>query len=189
LPQTVEPGDPSERLFVKPRQGSSSIGAQKVSRARLAEVVGQLRDPIIQEEVDGQEITIDALIDADGRPLHYVPRVRLRTLAGESIQGVTIDDGPIRDWLLLLLETSASLGARGPVTFQAFLTEQGPVLIEVNARFGGGFPLALAAGAEYPRWILASLAGERVPPMLGRYTRGLHMSRYHVELFTTDPAW
>ena len=40
-------------------------------------------------------------------------------------------------------------GARA-VTMQAFLTERGPVLTEVNPRFGGGFPLALAAGRKYP---------------------------------------
>jgi carbamoyl-phosphate synthase large subunit len=28
------------------------------------------------------------------------------------------------------------------------------VFIEINPRFGGGFPLSCEAGADYPRWLL-----------------------------------
>ena len=146
-------------------------------------------NPIVQEELGGPEITIDALIDFDGKPLHYVPRTRLRTLAGESILGVTIDDGEIREWLERLINAAAALGARGPITCQAFLTASGPVLIDVNPRFGGGFPLAHAAGGHYPEWILALQRGESVEPRLGEYERGLYMTRYNVEHFTREQLW
>jgi len=84
---------------------------------------------------------------------------------------------------------AARLGARGPITLQAFLTARGPVLIEDNPRFGGGFPLAYAAGGHYPEWLLALLAGERIEPRLGAYQKGLYMTRYNVEYFTTEPLW
>jgi carbamoyl-phosphate synthase large subunit len=189
LPDGYAADELPERLFLKPRRGSSSIGAQKVSRPLLDETTARVEGPIIQEELVGDEITIDALVDLHGQPIHYVPRLRVRTLGGESIQGLTLDDTPFRDWLLTLLEVSASLGARGPITFQAFLTDQGPVLLEVNARFGGGVPLAFAAGGKYPEWILAMMNGERVAPHLGRYQRGVYMSRYSAELFSERLAW
>ena len=83
----------------------------------------------------------------------------------------------------------SDLGAVGPLTLQAFLTPDGPVLSEINARFGGGFPLGLAAGADYPRWLLAMVAGETLEPRLGAYESGLFMTRYYVEHFTRRPAW
>jgi len=75
------------------------------------------------------------------------------------------------------------MGARGPITIQAFLTGRGPVLTGINPRFGGGFPLALAAGGDYPAWILALLRGEPVPPRLGQYRRGLFITRPFTEMF------
>lgn len=178
-----------ERLFIKPRDGSASRDVYHATLATLAEVLPRVPNAIIQEELTGPEITIDALIDFQGTPLHYVPRVRIRTLAGESIQGVTISDDDIRGWLEQLLNVAAALGARGPITLQAFLTDRGPVLIEVNPRFGGGFPLAYAAGGHYPEWLLALLHGETVAPRLGDYQKGLYMTRYNVEHFTTEPLW
>ena len=178
-----------EQLFVKPRDGSSSRDIYRATPETLTSILARVPNAIVQEELSGPEITIDALMDFDGRPLHYVPRIRIRTLAGESIQGVTIADDDIREWLGNLLRVAAELGARGPITLQAFLTERGPVLIEVNPRFGGGFPLAYAAGGHYPDWLLALLHGEKIEPSLGAYTVGLYMTRYNVEHFTTEPLW
>lgn len=189
LPEGLETGALPPRLFVKPRDGSASRDTHRATPESLAGILVRVPNAIVQEELSGPEITVDALLDLDGTPLHYVPRIRLRTLAGESIQGVTIADDDLRGWLEGLLHAAAHLGARGPITLQAFLTPRGPVLIEVNPRFGGGFPLAHAAGGHYPEWLLALLRGERVEPRLGQYQVGLYMTRYNVEHFTTEPLW
>jgi carbamoyl-phosphate synthase large subunit len=83
----------------------------------------------------------------------------------------------------------STLGAAGPLTIQAFLTPQGPVLLEVNPRFGGGFPLALAAGGTYPAWLLDMVAGVPVEPRLRAYEPGVYMTRHYVERFETRPKW
>jgi carbamoyl-phosphate synthase large subunit len=189
LPDDRRTGLP-ERVFVKPRRGSASRDTHDVARRHLSSILPQVDDPIIQEVLGGAEITIDALLDLDGRPIHYVPRRRIRTLAGESIQGVTLDhDRDLEAWIERLLEICESLGAAGPLCLQAFLTERGPVLSEVNARFGGGFPLGLAAGAAHAAWLLDMAHDIHVPSRLGDYEAGLYMTRYHVEIFTRTPKW
>ena len=185
-----ERGDLPDRLFVKPRRGSGSASAYTVARHDLDRILPLVDDPIIQEVLDGPEITIDALLDLEGSPVHFVPRRRIRTLAGESIQGVTLGHDPdLEAWIVNVLEVCGSLGASGPLCLQAFLTERGPVLSEINARFGGGFPLGLAAGGNYPRWLLDMAEGVSVPSHLGVYEAGLFMTRYHVEHFTRAPKW
>ena len=177
------------QVFVKPRQGSASQHTYKVELSNLDAVLRLVPDPMIQEAVEAPEITVDALLDLQGRLLHYVPRLRIRTLAGESIQGVTLPDRPVRDWLMRVLELIGKLGGIGPITVQAFLTEPEPTLSEVNARFGGGFPLANAAGGRYPEWIVAMCRGESLTPRIGSYQVGLYMTRANTETFVEHLPW
>lgn len=189
LPEQLAGAKLPERLFVKPRDGSASKHAYAVDRGDLEELLGSVPNAIVQEFVPGQEITIDALLDLEGTPLHYVPRKRIRTLSGESIQGVTIPDEDFRDWMLKLLGAIGDLGGIGPMTLQAFLSEDGdPVFSELNPRFGGGFPLAYAAGGLYPQWILQMLEGRHLAPRIGEYRRDLYMTRHFAEIFTSKPV-
>lgn len=181
-----------ETLYIKPRDGSASQNVYRIGRDQLSEYAKRVPNAIIQEELEGEEITIDAFLSPEGQPLHYVPRKRLRTLAGESITGVTIgnDDVPgIEQWCEEVVRVCGELGARWAITLQGFATERGMVLTEINARFGGGAPLAFAAGGDYPELAVRLLAGETVAPALGQYKRGLYFMRYMTEVFTDKPAW
>lgn len=190
LPPIAAPGNLPERVFVKPRQGSASQDTYEVARTEIEAVLRLVPSPIVQEVLTGPEITIDALIDFGGRPIHYVPRRRIRTMAGESVQGVTLDhDAALEAWIERVLDLSSGFGAVGPLTIQAFLTADGPVLSEINPRFGGGYPLALAAGGAYPEWLLEMVDERPVAPRLGQYEAGVFMTRYYQEVFTKAPKW
>lgn len=178
-----------DRLFVKPRNGSASQHTYAVDAADLPNVLHRVPNPIVQEQIEGREVTIDALLDLHGRPLHYVPRLRIRTVGGESIQGVTLPADDLTDWVRQLLGIVSSHGGRGPMTLQGFLTPDGPVFSEINPRFGGGFPLALAAGADYPEWLLRMVEGQDVEPSFGSYQVGLYMTRAYADSFITSPKW
>ena len=178
---------PSE-LFVKPDRGSASAHTYQSSPEHLEAILALVPDPIVQERIDAIELTVDALLDLRGVPVHLVPRIRLKTVGGESVQGVTMPDDTIREWLLRVFDVVAGLGGWGPMTVQLFLTAPEPTLVEVNPRFGGGFPLAYEAGAQYPQWILRMLDGQKLEPRLGQYRRGLFMTRSLVERFI-DGAW
>jgi carbamoyl-phosphate synthase large subunit len=132
---------------------------------------------------------VDALLDFSGRPLHYVPRLRLRAVGGESIQGATLPDAEMGSWIRGVLGTISALGGQGPITLQAFLPKSGPVFSEINPRFGGGYPLTLAAGGDYPEWLLQLLEGREVLPRLGEYRHPLYMTRSYTEIFTEAPLW
>lgn len=178
-----------ETLFVKPRDGSASLHTYRVGREGLSDIVPLVPNAIIQEYIPHPEITVDALIGFSGEVLHFIPRRRLKTVGGESVQGVTILDMDLNYWLLNVLQVVSELGGRGPMTLQAFLSPDGPILSEINPRFGGGFPLTLAAGGHYPEWILQMLEGKRVKPRLGEYRVGLYMTRYYSETIVEEPFW
>ena len=190
LPEEMAGGEElPQDLFIKPRDGSASENAFALSRDRLRDGLGVVPDPLIQERMVGQEMTTDCYLGLDEHCCHYVPRLRIRTVGGESIQGVTVSDKDIRDWLLRVLQIVRDAGGVGPITLQAFLTEHGPVLSEINPRFAGGFPLTNVAGGHYPDWIVRTLEGETIRPTAGAYRDGVYMTRYYVEHFTENPLW
>jgi carbamoyl-phosphate synthase large subunit len=47
----------------------------------------------------------------------------------------------------------------------------------------------LAAGGDYPAWLLDMVDGVDVPSRLGMYESGLFMTRYQVEHFVRSPKW
>lgn len=183
-----DPGALPERVIVKPRRGSASQGVFQLERAQLLSVLPMVDHPIVQELLEGPEVTVDVLYGPDGALLHYVPRVRVKAIGGESVIGRTIDDRPFRDEMRDALGALGQAGARLVITAQLFLTPRGPVFTEVNPRFGGGFPLGHAAGGRYPEWLVAWAAGETMPLTLGAYERDLVMTRYYAELFVRGEA-
>ena len=103
-----------------------------------------------------------------GDPSTTCPRYRVRTWPASPSKGShSTTTRELEGWIENLLELCGSLGAAGPLCLQGFLTERGPVLTEINARFGGGFPLAwLPAGCTQPgssTW----WRGFRCPPASG----------------------
>lgn len=189
LPGEVHADELPARLFVKPRDGSASQHAYRACPETLEHVLALVPNPIVQEYMTGLELTVDALLDLARRPVHYVVRRRIKAIGGESVEGVTLPPEGLHEYLVRLLAAIGTLGGIGPITIQLFLDSEGPVLSEINPRFGGGFPLAWAAGARYPEWILDMLEGKVLEPRLGEYKVGLYMTRYYVEIIREAPLW
>lgn len=188
LPEHLNNGSlPSFPLFIKPRNGSASHHAFKVNDAReLKFFLSYVHDPIVQEFVQGTEISTDVICDPDGKLLGLVSRRRIEVRGGEVTKGVTIHDPRIVDACRKLV---AALPAVGPITVQCM--QQGDQLLftEINARYGGGAPLGIAAGVDSPRWLLAWAAGLDVPiPSIGTYRTGLYLTRCDESFFLTDVA-
>lgn len=170
--------------YSKPASGSSSIGALRLDMPDM--LTPRMRaepDRIFMELVpaDHVEVTIDLYYSRDHRLKAVVPRERLETRAGEVSKGVTR-----RDWLHDLVRDRMSRldGARGCLTLQLFVPPTGATVqaIEINPRFGGGFPLALAAGADFPAWLIREyLLGEDIEWFDG-WDAGLIMLRYDAKV-------
>jgi carbamoyl-phosphate synthase large subunit len=174
-------------VFVKPRFGSGGEHAVKVLNEQdLAFFLDYVPAPIVQEFLSGPEITSDVLCDLDGagKVLAVVSRQRIAVRTGEVSKGVTIRNPEIIEYCVAVAQ---GLEAIGPITVQCILRDGRPYFTEVNPRFGGGLPLALAAGAPFPRWLLSIAAGHhlQVPP-LGSYEVGLYLSRYDESLFISE---
>ena len=104
----------------------------------------------------------------------------LLSKGGESIKGVSLKD---RELIEHGARVAEAVGVKGPANVQCFREPDGsPPITDVNTRFGGGFPVPLAAGGRYPELALALARGERPEPLLGDFLEGVAMTRYFSEV-------
>lgn len=173
-------------LIVKPYDGSLSTGvhvlrsADDLSDTMLADqrnMFCQYLDP-----ADYAEYTCDTYFDDAGHIRCVVPRRRIEVRGGEVAKGKTERNNIVP----FLRETLTVLpGARGCLTIQIMRHHQtGELyLIEVNARFGGGYPLTSQSGAIYHEWLIREyLYGEAISDF-DSWRDGMLMLRYDGEVF------
>lgn len=152
--------------FCKPYDGSSGQGAKVVASpdALTREMLDDERNIFLELIGEGyQEHTSDAYYDRHGRLRCLVPRQRLEVRGGEVSKGIT-RRGQVYDYLAERLVHLP--GARGCITVQVFhdSATRDIKALEINPRFGGGFPLADAAGAHYPDWLIREyFLGQEIP--------------------------
>lgn len=168
-------------LFVKPCCGMGSMGARKViNNAELSSALGYGEEMLVQQYISGTEYTVDVLANFDGQALSVVPRERLEVRSGEVSKGKTVDRLDLIQQAAYIVE---KLGAIGPLTLQCIDTGSEVYWIEINPRFGGGVPLAIKAGVDYPYILYRLMRGEKVMPFLGEYKKNLGMLRYDEAMY------
>jgi len=185
LPSGV-PDDATFPLLVKARRGFGSRHIYRAEdRAQLGFFLGYTPvDSIVQACLGGEEFSVDVFSDLDGRCLNAIPRTMIESKGGESIKGMTIRDEPL---ITLARDVSEKLRLVGPANIQCFREHDGTHFItDINPRFGGGFPLPLAAGGHYPELALALARGERPEPRLGDFREGIVMTRFFSDLSLTQ---
>jgi carbamoyl-phosphate synthase large subunit len=173
-------------LVVKPAGGSASQGVLKVHDVEGLRAASRHGDFIVQTLASGREYTIDVLVNRDGKCVCAVPRKRIEVRGGEVTKGVTVRHAAMQTLATRIAE--ALPGAFGPMNVQVFLDSNNDELavIEINTRFGGGYPLAWQAGANFPRWIIEEILGRPSTAMPDEWRDGLMMLRYFEAVYI-DP--
>ena len=169
--------------FLKPWDGYAGRGNAVVNnRKELQFYSKRIPNPICQELAKGTEYTCDVYVDFGMKIRCVVPRERIEVRAGEVSKGQVIKNTRIMTEAAALVE---KLGAGpGVITLQLFLTSDGKIkFIEINPRFGGGAPLSIKAGADFPKWILQELTGRKLNIRPDIIMDGLIMLRYDSEVW------
>lgn len=157
VPKPIDKYNPSFPLFAKPFDGSLSTNLHYIKNAdELTEEI--LNDPklLFMEYIDRKdykEYTVDMYYGKDHKVKCIVPRERIKIRAGEINKGLT-EKKPLTQYLFERLETIE--GCVGCICIQLFLNQQtnDVVGIEINPRFGGGYPQTYVAGGNYPEYLI-----------------------------------
>jgi len=180
VPSTL-PADVAFPLFVKPRGGRGGVGAYRVNdRRELDFFLSYVADPVVQEYLDGPEFTLDVMCDFNGQPISVVPRERVVIRSGVIDRGRTKRDPSLID---LAVACTRVLPFAGAINIQCRVVDGRPTVFEINPRFSGGIPLTIAAGADFPRWLVELALGRVVAPAIGQFVSDLWMTSYEASIF------
>jgi len=144
-------------LFIKPYDGSRSIDTYVITKEDQITTYHMENDKLMFLEYLNpehyEEYTCDLYYDRKHNLKCIVPRKRLEVRDGEVSKGKTE-----RNKIIPYLRERLGYmnGARGCITAQFFKHKDDNriVGIEVNPRFGGGFPLTYHSGANYAGWLI-----------------------------------
>lgn len=170
-------GDVKFPLIIKPRWGSASIGlfivnsvvdlkasfescTQAVAESVLAGL-GTDNSVIIQEVIEGPEYGVDLLYGKNEQFIGFTAKKKLAMRAGETDKAVTVE--PER-FAAIIEKIGRSLPHRGNLDCD-FLERDGQLyLLELNPRFGGGYPFTHLAGANHVQMLLDDYQGKALQP-------------------------
>ena len=164
-------------LVVKPRWGSGSCGIEQARDAEELALVYALATKrhahslpaaqcadlpiLIQEWLGGEEYGLDVVNDLEGRYAATLPKRKRIMRAGETDRAITVQhDGLER----LGATLGAALGHIGNLDCDVFVSGETCAVLEMNPRFGGGYPFAHIAGANLPAALIAWARGETPDP-------------------------
>lgn len=158
-------------LYIKPRWGMGSIATLRVENEQeLRSVFGKVykdifssylkfydsfigeQSVIVQEVAKGVEYGLDVVNDFDGNYITTFVKRKLEMRSGETDSAITEDVPQLRELGKMI---GVGLGHIGNLDVDVFWDGKNPVVLEMNARFGGGYPFSHLAGANIPKAYIA----------------------------------
>lgn len=168
-------------LVLKPRWGSGSIGIEfvydeedldivyylllkKIRRSILNEASVDEKCILIQEKIQGNEYGLDVMNDLEGNNVGVSVKHKLAMRAGETDKAITVNNKEVYKIGKTLGENLKHVGNLDVDVMQR--SEKDYCVLELNPRFGGGFPFSYEAGVNFPKAIISWLKGETVDPSI-----------------------
>jgi len=165
----LETGELKYPIIVKPRFGCGSL-AMSVAEDEMALLYYYARNNrtigksylkyessstdekiIYQECLKGQEYGVDIINDLDGNFQNAIIKKKIRMRAGETDIAEIVDNDAIYSATKCLGEITGHIAN---VDCDVFLVDGKPYILEMNARFGGGYPFSHMGGCNLPKAIV-----------------------------------
>ncbi len=167
-------------ILIKPRWGNASLFSLEVETkdelelhyTKLTERIKNSmlfkgesapdHDQIIfQEKVSGQEYGLDVINDLNANYVNTIIKKKIAMRAGETDIAITLRSSELA---ALGEAISNKLGHIANLDMDLIQTPKGPVVIDLNPRFGGGYPFSHLAGVNLPAAIISWLNNEPANP-------------------------
>ena len=175
--EALAKGEIAFPLFMKPRWGSGSIGLEtiddmeeldiyyhllmkKIKKTILATASVGDEYIMIQEKLTGKEFGLDVMNDFQGNNVAVSVKQKLAMRAGETDKAITVDIPEVYEMGRKIGENLKHIGNLDVDIMQRSIGDY--CVLEMNPRFGGGYPFSYEAGVNMPKAIIQWVKGEKV---------------------------
>lgn len=137
-------------VFVKPRDGAGSVDTMAVKSRELLEALVKENESelIVQPKITGKEYGVDVYVDLVSREVvRCFIKEKLRMRAGETEKSLSVKNNDIEE---LVISAIRELGLIGPIDVDVMEQDGKYYVLEINPRFGGGYPHAFECGVNFP---------------------------------------
>lgn len=174
----LESGEIEYPVIIKPRWGMGSISVfeaenmeelnvlyKKIERNILNtylkyEAKNNMENAIlIQEKINGEEYGVDVINNLNGKYVNCIIKEKYAMRSGETDCAKIVDSKEIKK---VAIQLSNKLEHIANLDVDMFLVKDKVYVLEMNARFGGGYPFSHIAGANLPLSIIKWANNETV---------------------------
>lgn len=186
VPREINKFNPVFPMFAKPYDGSLSTNLHYIKSAE--DLTGEILNDtklLFMEYIDKKvykEFTVDMYYGRDNKVKCIIPRERIEIRAGEINKGRTVKNEIVG----LLKERMGYLeGCVGCICLQLFYHPETKdiVGIEINPRFGGGYPLSYMAGGNFPELLIREYFMDEGVEYSDNWKDGMLMLRFDDAVF------
>lgn len=193
LKLAINNGELTYPLIVKPRWGMGSIGLYQAdndvelsvfinktkkditnSYLKYQSIVDLDNSVIIQEKLVGQEYNLDIINDLQCNYQATLVKRKLAMRSGETDCAEICKD-------VLLEEVGSKLATKlnhiANLDVDVFIMNKKTYILDMNARFGGGYPFSHQAGANLPKAIINWLNNESIKQSLFKVKTGMVLQK------------
>lgn len=186
VPREIDKFNPVFPMFAKPYDGSLSTNLHYIKSEE--DLTGEILNDtklLFMEYIDKKvykEFTVDMYYGRDNKVKCIIPRERIEIRAGEINKGRTVKNEIVG----LLKERMGYIeGCVGCICLQLFYHPETKdvVGIEINPRFGGGYPLSYMAGGNFPELLIREYFMDEGVEYSDNWKDGMLMLRFDDAVF------
>lgn len=183
----VDSGETEFPFVLKPRFGSSSKHLEIVSNveelryqyrnlSKMADYTGECQSEILVEEyLHGAEYNIDVINDLNGGNVVNVPKRKISMRSGETEKAEIVSNKGLDQIGSVLAE---HFQHPGNMDVDVIKHNQDWKVIDINPRFGGGYPFTHKAGVDLPTAIVDWYNDNDPDPSTFEYEEGIILAKY-----------
>lgn len=156
-------------IIVKPILGSGSVETFVVNNDEQLDALFH-DGMIIQQKISGEEFGVDVFNSFEKIPVRCVIKKKISMRSGETDKSVSVKNAEISE---MAMKIAKKLQHIGNLDFDVMAEAGKYYVIDLNPRFGGGYPATHAIGVNLVELLYKMCVGEKIAPVFDNYDEGL----------------
>ncbi len=156
-------------VIIKPIYGSGSESTYRVSSQQEVSALFH-KGMIIQEFIVGQEYGADLFNNRSNEPVRCILKKKISMRSGETDKAISFKNDGLKETLIRLAKCLEHVGN---LDVDVMVEGSKKYIIDLNPRFGGGYPITHELGVNLLELVIKMAKGETISPAFDNYEENI----------------